>query len=191
MNPIAVTEAQKKILIIMGIVILAFIVFIVFIYLPLRRESIRIRKEYHAIEAEVNQIKKTAGQGKSLEESIVMLRKKLDAMNAKLPEKEEVVIRELSNALTNLGIEVVSIKPQRKAPLAEGGGIRGASVQEMPISISLKTSYKTLGEFFRLVREDLPVFLRADTVRMSKAPGKDTNLLTVDVHLNSYLVSSE
>ena len=104
MEKIIITKEQKKILMIVGIVGCAFLIFVIFIYLPLRREFRQVKGEFYRIESEVSEIKKAGGEGRSLEASIASLNNNLNIINRKFPEKEEAILRELSGLLGRLGI---------------------------------------------------------------------------------------
>ncbi len=192
MDKITITVRQKKILMIVGIVALTFAIFILMIYLPLRQELIKLKSQYYGIEAELENIKKFSSGEKSLEEMISLLKKKLEALDNTFPPKEELILRELAGAATRSGIELVSINPQRKRDINELEGIpvnvRGYTSKEMSIAVSLKTSYKTLGEFFKVLQEDFPVFIKVESIQMSKGRGKTDNILNVDMNLSTYLL---
>ena len=191
----SMTKRQKKILVIVGMVGGSFLIFAAFIYLPLTKQLAGLKTEYSAVEFEVSQIKKAAGEGRPLEEAIVSLNERLKMLDKTFPEKEEAILRELSNLLSKLGLEVSSLKPQRKEVLKAIGdspvNIRGCYVHEMPVSIKLKTYYKTLGEFFRILKEDFPVFVSIESVRMNRARESASGLLNVDLNLNTYLICPE
>lgn len=187
-----ITKRQKKILVIVGVVGSAFIIFIAFIYIPMRAELARLKDEFYKLEAEISQIKKLAKEGESLEEAIVSLKDRLDAINKKFPEKDEVILRELSGLAAELGIEVVSIRPQKKKVIQEIGsrpiGIKECLVQEMPVSMTLRASYRALGEFFKILKEDFPIFVRVDNVRIVRAGDKQTGVLDAELNLDTYLI---
>lgn len=195
MDRMRITKRQKKIFVIVGIVGSAFAVFILLIYLPLRSELAQLKNEFYKIESEVNEIKKIAKEGETLEEAIASLKDKLVSIDNKFPEQDEVILRELSGLASRLGIEVVSIKPQKKKTIQEINqapvSIKGCSVEEMPVSMSLKAPYKTMGEFFKILKDDFPVFVRVDTLRMGKSGDKAKNILNVDLNLDTYLISQE
>ncbi|MBI5144442.1 MAG: type 4a pilus biogenesis protein PilO [Candidatus Omnitrophica bacterium] len=194
MRKLEITKNQKKILIIVGIVGLAFVIFMIFVYLPLRKQFAGLKDRLHVVEAEINQIKQAGGEGKSLEEAISFLKERYDVMSNKFPEKEEIVLRELPSLAARLGIDVSSVRPQRKRVIQELSGsptsIKGHYVQEMPISMSLKTYYKTLGEFFRILNEDFPIFVKIDNVSITRAD-RATGLLSVDLNVDTYLICPE
>ena len=194
MLKIAITSNQKKILVMGSIVGLTFIVVTMFVYLPLRRHFAQLKAKLYAIESEINQIKKAGGEGKSLEEAIAFLKERYDIMSNKFPEKEEIVLRELSNLAARLEIDVSSVRPQRKKTVQELNGlpirISGCYVQEMPIAMTLKTRYKTLGEYLKILNADFSIFVRVDNISMAKAD-KATGLLNVELKIDTYLICPE
>ncbi len=95
MENAGITKRQKKILEIVIIIAAAFALFVIFIYLPLRREFVKVKGEFQTTEAEVNHIRKMAGGKKSLEETILSLKSRLDMLDKKFPKEDEVVLREL------------------------------------------------------------------------------------------------
>lgn len=195
MDRTRITKRQKKIFVMAGIVGGAFAVFIVLIYLPLRSELAQLKNEFYKIESEINQIKRIAKEGETLEEAIAALKDRLNSMDDKFPKQDEIILRELANLASRLGIEVVSIKPQKKRAIQEINqapvSIKGYSVEEMPVSMNLKAPYKTMGEFFKILKDDFPVFVRVDALRMGKSPDKTRNILNAELNLDTYLISQE
>ncbi len=190
----AMTKKQKKIFTFVGIVIIAFAIFIIFIYIPADRRLEELRKEYVMLQAEINDFNKSVGgEGKSLEDVVLSLKNKLDSLDKKFPEKEEIILRELLGLAESLGIEITSTRPDKKRTVKEIGSaavnIKDCVVQEMPIAISLKTSYKTLGEFLRTLKENFSAFVRIDSVHITRmGPDKAGALLEVSLNLDSYLI---
>lgn len=194
MPKIEITKNQKKIAAIGGMVALTFIIATIYVYLPLRRHFLELKAKLYVVENEINQIKKAGGEGKSLEEAIAFLKERYDVMSNKFPEKEEVVLRELSNLAARLEMDVSSVRPQRKRIVQDLNDvlirIEGCYVQEMPISMSLKTYYKTLGEYLKILNTDFPIFVRVDGISMMKAD-KATGLLNVELNIDTYLICPE
>ena len=180
---------------IVGIVGAAFVIFPVFIYIPSQIELAKLKREYASAEAEVGRIKSTDGSRMSLEEAIISLDARFKTLSRKFPEREEAMLRELSGLLSKLGIEVVSFRPQKKQIIRTVGAleinIKDSRVFEMPIAITLKARYKTLGEFFNILEEELPVFLSAENVQMRTSSQDSPGLLNVDLNMKAYLVCPE
>lgn len=195
MDKIKITKKQKNILMIVGIIVSAFIVFIVLIYIPLKSQLIRVKKEYYDIESEIKTIKNIAGKDKPLEEAIGLFKTKLDTLEKQFPEKEEIILRELSGLAGRLDIEVVSIKPERKRVIRDLNGIplsiKGCYVEEMSVSMSLKAPYKTMGQFFKNLYEDFPIFVKIENINITKVGDKEKTHLDVELSLSTYLICPE
>jgi len=174
------------------IVALAFLIFIVFIYLPLNKRLSMLKNELHSIEMQVSQIKKAVGEGRPLEEAITFFKNRLEILDRKFPDKDETILRELSTLAVKTGVEVVSMRPQKKKIIQDINGlpikINVCYVQEMPITMNLKAPYKTIGEFVKLLREDFPVFVRIDMVHMQRAEAPAGGALDVTLDLDTYLI---
>lgn len=194
MEKIHLTDIQKRIFILAGIITLSFFIFAVLIYIPANRKMVQLKTEFTRLEEETKRLKKYVGEGQSLEQIIVSLNNRLDKLHVRFPEKEEVVLRELSALASGLGIEVLSIKPDRKKVLQsineEQVAIKDCVVQEMSVAINMKTSYKVLGEFIRRIKEDFPVFIKVDSVQMEKVSDDyNSNILNVNMNVDSYLIN--
>lgn len=179
---------QKITIVTIGIVILIFYLFITFVYNPEKKQLNDIKQEYIAAKAQVEEFNRMVGEGKQIGDVISAFNNKMDVFDSRFPEKEEVMLREISGACEKAGITVSSIVPQKKRDL-QLVSIKHSIVQEMPISISLTASYKKLGELLRILRDDLPVFVRVDNVSMSKSGGPQSSLLNVSLNMNTYLIS--
>jgi Tfp pilus assembly protein PilO len=190
-----ITKKQQKLLMMMGIIIIGIIVFIIFMYLPLRRKWGSLQNELNNMEVEIGKIKSSVAEEKSLEDSIVVMRNELAAIYKKFPDKEEITLRELSSLATKLGIEIVAMKPQKKNIVKELAGekinIKGCVVQDMPITMYLRTDYKTLGEFFKSLKTDFPVFVKIGGVKMVRIGDKMPGLLDISLDLDTYFLCPE
>lgn len=193
MQKIGITKHQKKIFKIVGIVVSAFAVFIIFIYIPAEKKLARLKGEYLIIQTEINEFNKSIGEGKPLEQVILSLKGRLEVLDKKFPEKEEVVFRDLSTLAEGLGIEVLSVRPEKKRVVTEienvPVSIEGCLIQEMPISVNLRASYKALGEFLKNLKENSSSFIRVDSIRVGKTSDRGSTLLNVNLNLNTYLIS--
>ncbi len=191
---LAITQQQKKILLIAGIFALSFIVFIVLIYVPSQKYLEHLRGELTKTESEIAQIRTMIGENKPLEEAIRLLQLRLEAIDKRFPDKEETTLRELSALAVRCGLAVDSLRPSRKQTVTDVGGtpihIRGCFVQEMPVMLSLHGSYRALGEFFRILKDDFPVCVRVNALRITKGENKDAAALSAEAELDTYLINS-
>lgn len=192
MSDTRIRTRQKKILFIVGIVLAAFIIFLAFIYLPSRRELNKARKELKSAELELETIKTLTGKDVPLEKAIVLLKERLDNLDKKFPEKEEIILRDLSALAAKMDIKLMSMRPTKKKAVESINGlpvnIKGCFVQEMQVSMDMQTSYKRLGEFFRVLKEEFPIYVRIDKLNMTKVNEKMPGLLNVNISLDTYLI---
>jgi Tfp pilus assembly protein PilO len=173
---------------------LIFIVFIAFIYSPMKRELKKTRAEYESIEKEIASIKTSAGEGRSLDEIISALKSRLTELEKKFPEKEELILRDISGKAKQFNIELNNMSPDKKravtdiecAVLAKKGYV----LQEMAITVNMKTDFKTFAEFMKSLKDDFPFYLKLDSVRLVKLSGGDRHpMLDIELKLRAYLIS--
>lgn len=188
-----ISKAQKNIILTIGIVVVVVVLFIMYLYIPMNKKLAGLKAEITAAEAEVNQIRQSFGDAKSLEEALAFLNKKIEVLSKKFPIKEEIVLRELPGIVSKLGIEVLSIRPGKKIAIGDIGGVpvpvKGSTVYEFSISMDLITTYKKLGELFTVLHESFPIFIRVDSVRLSSSGKDEKGFLNVDLNLFTYVIS--
>ena len=190
MKNIQISEKQKTIIIVIGVVILVFYLFISFVYNPEKKHLIQMKKEYAAAQSQVEEFKRLVGEGKSAEEVVEVFKKKVETFDNKFPQKEEVILREISGAAERLGVEISSIRPDKKKAILSINNapinISGCVIQEMLISMNIKASYKKLGEFLRTLREDLPVFVSVEDLSIGKPGDNKSPILDITLTLKAY-----
>ena len=194
---ITVTKFHKNIIIAAAIVGLLFILFLVLVYLPSKNKINKLNAEIFAVQAEISRIRGGLDKNKSMEQNIIGLNEKLKDINVKLPPKEEIILRELTDAAKKFGIEVVSMSPEKKKVVTDIDGspvrVKDYFVKEMSVSMTAKTYYKKLGDFLIYIRENFPVAARVKDVSMSgSASGADADsgLLSVNLKFDTYMLST-
>ena len=193
---IKVSRERKKVLIIAGIVIVACFVFIRLIYLPQGKRFEGLKKELQETNAEISQIKATAGisgQDVSMAKSLDALQKKLKAMDGKFPSKEEMVLREIPNFANRYGVQITTMQPSKKRVVtAIGGeavGISGYVIEELQVGISAAGNYRNLGEYLRALRETFPTHVKINNLSLSIGGKKDLGILNISFSITTYLVA--
>lgn len=189
---VTIAKRQKMILIFAGLFLLALAVFLIFIYFPANNRLSKLKQQYSAIELEISEFRKNISADKPLEQVIISLREKLKSMDKKFPRKEETIFKELSALAENMEINIASMKPERKQIVIQEADkpiIKDCVVQEMPISMSINTSYKKLGAFLKALKEEFPIFVNIEDVTLSKSGGEGSSVLAVSLKLNTYLIS--
>ena len=194
---ITITKFHKNIIIAAAIVGLLFVLFLVLVYLPSKNKINKLNAEIFAVQAEISRIRSGLDKNKSMEQNIIGLNEKLKDINVKLPPKEEIILRELTDAAKKFGIEVVSMSPEKKKVVTDIDGspvrVKDYFVKEMSVSMTAKTYYKKLGDFLIYIRENFPVAARVKDVSMSgSASGADADsgLLSVNLKFDTYMLST-
>lgn len=187
---IKLSDSTIKIAISIGIIILAFLIFIWLIYIPHKHALDMLKAEVQATDRDILAIKAQAGAGESLETAIEGLRKYLARLENKFPSKEEVALRELSALAQKSGIDITSMSPMKKQPVKDIGNkpisIEGYRIEELNVAIDITAGYRSVGEYIRMLKDDCPVFIRINNITMSGggSPGLRVNLV-ITVYLLS------
>lgn len=173
---------QKNIVIMLVSIIATFFVFWFFVYSPKRKQTEKIKSEYEAIKKDIKEIESMAGGG-MLDASLASLDKKLKILEEKLPRSEETTLKEISSFANRSGIDVISLMPHsiEKSPIQ--GDVPGYVCMELSIIMDLRCTYKTLGEYLRLLQEEFPTVVRIKSVSMSKEKPADKADSTLKAHL--------
>lgn len=188
------TKSQKKAMISLLAMALIFIIVIAFVYIPMRRELNRTRAEYGSIEKEIASIKNAAGEGKSLDEIIAALRARLTQLENRFPEKEEIILQNLSERARDLKIDLNNTSPNKKRIVADidcsALNKKGCILQEMAITMNMKTDFRTFAEFMKSLKDDFPFYIRLDSARLVKQSGDDKHpILDIEIKLRAYLIT--
>ena len=106
-----------------------------------------IKQQMAGISAQENDIAGTEGMASKLgilKEENAMLRSRLQALSAQLPEEKEVsqLLAQVSDAGMRSGLQIISWKPGARKLHAS------KIVYEVPVSVTVTGSYHRLGDFF-------------------------------------------
>ena len=118
-----------------------------------------------------------------LDASLPLLDKKLKVLEEKLPPSEETTLKEISSFANTSGIDVISLTPHviKKSPIQ--GNIPGYECMELSITMDLRRTYKTLGEYLRLLQEEFPTVVRIKNITMAKEKSADKTDSTLRARL--------
>ena len=177
------TREQIKIIAAIFIGITALICFLVFIYVPQSKKLRSLKDNLTFTESQIAEINKIM-QGKELSEMVEDLNRQFIANISYLPESQEDVIASLSNKARSLKVEIKSISPQVKRPLSEK--VSGYNIEELPISMTLSCSFRDLGRYLNVLRNDFPVLVRVGQIQI-EGRGKDRSVLDVRLEILAYL----
>jgi hypothetical protein len=185
------TKSQKRIITVVGIIAAIFAVFTAFVYIPMASQLGKMKKEYARINSDIEQVKSMGG-GKTLEKTISDLNARLDRLKVMFPSKEEGFLKTLSDTAAKFKIEIHTMNPEKKHIMMDMGGspviIKDCVVQEMSITVNMMTDFKTFSSFIKYLKDDCPVYLKADMVRMEKTSNDKHPQLNIDMKIHTYLI---
>lgn len=192
MQNIKFSQSQKKIITISLLVVVVFLVFLFFIYLPSRDTVIKIKSELLSCENQIQEIKTIVSGVKSQGEGIRILKEKLKGLDNKFPSKEEEASKMLSALARKVNIEIISVKLESKKELIDENnnkiGIEEKTCQSILVSMEIKCPYKDLISYIRALKESLPALVTVEALRISK-DGPQPLTLNVTLTLNLYILS--
>jgi len=185
-------KIPKEMLIAVGVSILLVVLFVMFVYIPTGKRMRDMKGEAAEVSRETSEIRGVMGDAKSVDEAVLSMNKSITHIENLFPRKEEVILSELSNLATSMNMEVVSISPQKKSVVTAIDGVtvsvEGSVVVEMPIRMSLRARYKSVGDLIIALRGAFPMLVKVDNLDLSSA-GKEDGVLNVNLQLNSYMLS--
>jgi len=184
------SKEQKKIITQSGIFFLVIVLVFVFIYLPQRRKVIEINEAMAGAKKEIKEIKSAAQEGESLEGAVGLLEKKLVRLESMFPYKEEGILKDIQQIAHELGIEIDSIQPRDKMKVDWSSKIEGRNCFELPITLDIKCSFKTLINYLKELVDEFPSLLTVNHVSMGESRSQESEL-QIKINLSAYLLIKE
>ena len=108
---------------------------------------------------------------------------KLKVLEEKLPPSEETTLKEISSFANRLGIDVISLTPHGIKKSSIRGDMPDYECMELSITMDLRCTYKTLGEYLGLLQEEFPTVVRIKNISMSKEKSGDKTDSALRAHL--------
>lgn len=187
-------EPRYKNMIVSGAALAFFYAALVaFIYMPMHKHLVSLKKEYTQIDAEIAKIKDMAGSDKSFDEVITILKNKLDSISTRFPAKEEGILKAISERATAMGVRLDTLNPGKKRIVESLFNtpvkIAGCTVQEIEITMKFDCGFAKLVEFLTALKEDFPYYLKRVSINIVKASEGPPPQLDVELRVRSYLVT--
>jgi len=153
---------EQKILILVGILVFIFLLYLWLGYLPKRKELTMQENELKKVETKLNQLKSIASDLPKFKEEVQKLEDRLKEALVKLPNKSEVpsFLLDISNQGREVGLEFNLFKP--KTEVAKG------LYAELPVDVKVKGTYHEIGTFFDRVSK-LPRIVNLREIKMGGA----------------------
>lgn len=178
------TKEQRKIIYIAAILVVLFLLFTFFAYIPQAKKLAALGNNIVETDTQIEQIMSVA-KGRDLANVVKELKVNLAKTLDKFPFGEDIVVAKLSEiAEDNIKLTVRGIAPSARQPLPEK--IMGKSIDEVFITMDITGDYKAIGEFLDMVRGDFPVFLRIREIDIS-GQGEGKSNLDCTIQFSAYL----
>ena len=158
-----------------------------FIILPLKK----VEEELKNAQFELAKMEKMIREVPNPEKNIEEIQKKIEKLKEKAASRRELprIIQQLTKKSSELGIEIISIRPLEETTM-EGKNLP-AGVSKAYVEVILKASYKKIGEYLKAIRE-LPIILTLESLSITKPAeeeiGKGENTLIATLVISSYTV---
>jgi Tfp pilus assembly protein PilO len=166
-----------------------FAVFILFVYNPSKRQLQACKAEYSNIRDEMDRIEKTIAPGENIDDVMDRCYKKYKGLSARFPSQEETVLEQLSSMAKDLGINLDSVRPDRKSVYLKDGVpvvIDGLHCDELQITVNFTSDYISFGKYLEAMRRDFPYLLTVQSMAMhatADQPPKISAALGVKIYL--------
>lgn len=134
-------EAQR-LLIVGGVLLIVFVLFIYFSYLPARAQLTKIRNNLSKKITEMNEKKRIASQLDRYKQEVENLKRQLEIAKKILPEKAEIaeLIKLIAQRASESGVSILSIEPKGVTPKG--------FYKELSFKINAEGAYHDIATFF-------------------------------------------
>ncbi len=184
---------DKKNIVTGGIILLALLAALQFIYLPKHRQVKRLGGEYKEMAKEINDLYNFIGGCEDLKDNIIDMRKKLTLLEGAFPSEKEVsdIIRQLNTEAKRFKVNVVSLKPENFTIYKDHEGkelkISDYFCKRMPLTLNVKSKYRDLGEFLMSLETNKSPMISVDEVDIKS--NKDISpWVEADIGLTAYVL---
>lgn len=156
---------EQKLLILAGVLVFIFLLYIWLGYLPKRKALTVQEGELKKQETKLNQLKGISSDLPKFKEEVQKLEDRLREALVKLPNKTEVpgFLLDISNQGKEVGLEFNLFKPKTE--------VRKGLYAEVPVDVKVKGSYHEIGTFFDRI-STLPRIVNIRDIKLGGA--KDT-----------------
>lgn len=185
-----ITENQKKIIILGGVVVFVFLLFWMFIFLPSSKEIRALKNELISTDQQIQAIEILLSGSQSRDEAIRLLKQRQQYLSNKFPDKEEESLRLIPDYARKMNITVVALQPGSKTELLDHAGkqimIEGKVAYFLPISLEVSCYFRDLVKYALELKAALPAFTsinNLDIKREEPLNGKIRATIQFDLYL--------
>jgi len=183
---------QKNIAIMAAAVLVTFSIFFFIIYSPKSHSVRNLKKQYEELDSGIREIESLC-QGKSLDETFAMFDKESKELDAKFPSSEETTLKLLSSYAEKAGVNVTSLSPEGIKVSSQESGISGLTLMGLGITIDLKGTYMTVGEYINILEGNFQTYVKINSLSMTKEKSEDKTNPEIRAHLvlTAYMLRQE
>ena len=185
-----VTPAQKKIALIGLVFVLLFFCLWLFLYLPGRNTLRGLVAQLDATQNQISEIEGILGSAVTLEQGMVSLKDRDEALSSQFPGKEEGALKVFSDLAKELDIELVSIKSEPLRPFLidkEKLRIEDSVCLCVPVLLEIKCTYGDFIKYSEALQESLPALITVEKLQITRDKG-DPKELNIAINFNLYLL---
>ena len=187
-------EHHRKTFLTVGIVLGVAILFYFLLLQPFSRRSTRLQDEIKAEKTQMALVVPEINAGRAPEDAILDYQKELSRLEAGLPQQEKIseLLKNLSQRATELGVTVISVRPQPSQPYPDAQTplrLEQRVCYALPIQMQVECSYRTLGKYLESLTENFPAVITVDDLDLQREEGKLPNL-KISLVITSYLFQS-
>lgn len=188
---IAITENQKKIIIISCAGSLVFLLLWIFLYLPAAREIRKLKGELALVQQQINVIESFLSGSQNRDQALRLLKEKQQYLSYRFPQKEEESLKLIPEFARQNKIEVISLRPGAKTEFQDKSGkqlvIDGQKAYYLPITMEMNGFYKDLARYLLELKNNLPAFASVINLNVKKID-QSSGRVRASVGFNLYLL---
>jgi len=177
MQNIEITQSQKRIMVIAGIIALVFFIVWLFMFLPEKSSVDKMKAELAGTEAQIQDIELQISKTKTLSQGIRSLEIRRQVLENKFPKDAGEAFNGLFRLAGEFKIKIVSLRSTPKKPFLDENGkevmVEGKRCEMISLNLVMKGSYEDLIKYRESMEKDLPGFVSLDSfsiVRNALAP---------------------
>jgi len=178
---------QMRTNIIAAIFVLAFLITLIFLYLPSTRKINNLKNKLSVVQSRIRKIEGIFNAGGEMKKGREMVEVRYRLISSKFPSKEEEALGMLSDIAKNFNSEVYSVSSRPKEFILDKNGkrleVKGKFCQTILISMKIKASYRDLIEYIDALKESLPAYITIESLTMRKDVSGSSKL-----HVNLSLI---
>jgi len=167
-----ITRTQQKIMVAGIIVLVVFVLFILWVYLPARREFAALKSQVQGLEGQIQEIDKLVARNFSPEQVSAALMRKYQDAQRKFPDSEGPSVVLISDYARRFGLAVDSIEVGNQQLFLDSGGnkitVGNNTCYAVNATVSLRGNYDNLIKYLGILKKVMPAFISINGFNIAK-----------------------